>query len=149
MKKKAKKSATLNIRELSRETGADRASIAKWCAGITDADQAREIIRSKQKKKVEAHLDPVSGLPWSLAKEKEQALKLRRANEEEEKIQANEWMATETHHQIVSLLVNQLEQLAGRAKSQLGLNVDQALQLQKMIDEVRENAASQVEQGKE
>lgn len=144
-----KKSAKLNFRELARETGADRASIAKWCAGITDKDQALQIIRAKQKSTVEKNIDPVSGLPWSLAKEKEQALKLRRANEEEDKIQANEWMATETHHKIVSLLVNQLEQLAGKAKSQLGLSSDQALQLQQMIDEVRENAANQVEQAKE
>lgn len=141
MKKKQK----LNFRELARETGADRASIAKWCAGITERKEALQIIRSKKKEQSEKHLDPVSGLPWSLAKEKEQALKLRRLNEEEEKVRANEWMATATHHQVISVLVNQLEQLPGKAKSQLGLTSDQALQLQKMVDEVRTNAADQVD----
>lgn len=130
-------------------TGADRASIAKWCAGITDRDEAVEVIKAKLKEKTKKHLDPATGLPWALAKEREQALKLRRLNEEAEKTKGEVWMATSTHHKIVALLVNQLDQLAGRAKSQLGLDGSQATQLQKMVDEVRTNAANEVEEGKE
>jgi hypothetical protein len=146
-KKNSALKAGLSIRGLARETGADRASIKKWTAGITDKAEALRVIRERQKKKEgnEANVDPDTGLTWFQAKQKEEALKLRRLNETAENQKNETWMATATHHEIVSLIMNQLEQLPGKVASQFGLDARQSEVMRRLIDEVRASAAVEIE----
>jgi hypothetical protein len=144
-KEKAKRKG-LSIRELARKTGADRASIKKWIVGVKDEADAIKIIEERKRKApVETAIDPDSGLSWFQAKAKEDTLKQRRLNEVAEKVKSEEWMATATHHAMVTMIVGQLELLPGKAKSQLGLDARQSAELQRMIDEVRTNAAGEIE----
>lgn len=141
MKQKRKKPKILSIRELARRTGADRASIKKWIEGVTDEKEALRIIEERKRR-------PEEELSWFQQKAKEETIKLRRINEIAEKVKAEEWMATVTHHAIVTLIIGQLELLPGKARSQLGLDPRQTTELQRMIDEVRSNAARDIEVNK-
>ena len=136
----------------------DRLSLQRWIAreGIKpirtdgqkkyyDLEVIRGVVERNRKKKRMVICDPVTGLPWALVHEKEKALKLRNARELEEKRVKGEWMSVATHHEILSALVSQLEQIPGKLKSELGLTDSQTLALRKALDDARNNAADKTE----
>lgn len=139
--------AKLSIRALAKRTGADRASIAKWIDGITDEKQALAVIREHQgkTKRPAGAVDPKTGLTWFQAKLREDTLAKRRENTEKQREQDAKWMTVKDHHRILATLVDRLERLPGTLKSQLGLSDNQANQLRKALDDLRTEAADEVE----
>ena len=54
-------------------------------------------------------------------------------------------MFAEDHFKIIGAIASRLEQVPGKARSEIGLNESQSLAIRRMIDEARETAASEVE----
>lgn len=117
----------------------------KWTAGITD-DKEKIRVCEERRRSSATSSDAEASLSWFQQKAKEETLRLRRVNETEEAARNREWMATKTHHEIISLLMNQLEQLPGKAGSQLGLDARQVQLVQRLVDDVRLSAAQEIEE---
>lgn len=154
-----------NLSELSRLTGADRSAIKRWLDGAglkpvkTDGKTAYwsttaacAIIEPRARKgasrKAEPNIDPVTGLTWFQLLTKEKALASQRENEEAAAVQSEQWMEVEQHHKILSAVVSRLENIPGKARSELGLSDTQAVGLRRMLDEARTEAAAKVREMK-
>jgi len=120
----------------------DRASVPKWCGNCKTKEEAIAVCLERKKPAEE-------GLSWFQQKAKEETIRLRRLNEIEENTKNRSWVAMKTLQGIVSLIMNQLEQLPGRVGSQLGLDGRQVAAMQRLIDEVRLSAAKEIESGGE
>lgn len=160
------------INQIAEKTGADRLSVKRWLeaegikpARIERRDGENGEIRyfgpnalkfvSERKKKNKTRIsangatgiDPETGLTWHQAKLMEEAKELRRENLKAEKLLAEEWMEVSDLHKILSLIATRLEQIPGKARSELGLSDSQVLALRRMMDEAREVAAKDIEEG--
>lgn len=140
---------TPSLRALAKKTGSTERSIKKWLEleqPETEAD-AVAIIRKHQEagEAKGGEIDPETGLTWFQAKTKEEAIRIRRENEREEKLESKELMPSAEHLEVLVQLCQKLEQIPFKAKSELGLNDQQKKQLQRMIDEARKVAADSIE----
>jgi len=140
--KKRKQKRKFSFREVAKEAGVDRASVPKWCGNCKTKEEAIAVCLERKKPAEE-------GLSWFQQKAKEETIRLRRLNEIEENTKNRSWVAMKTLQGIVSLIMNQLEQLPGRVGSQLGLDGRQVAAMQRLIDEVRLSAAKEIESGGE
>jgi hypothetical protein len=134
----------LSIRTLAKKTGADRASIAKWIAGIDSEEEALATIREHQKNSKAGAIDPATGLTWFQAKLREDTLRQRRENQEADEVQAERWMLTSDHFRMVKALVDRIEAIPSKASSELGLTSPQAIGIRRMLDEARTAAGKQI-----
>lgn len=137
----------VNYRQLSRETGHDRASLAKWFDGRNPKtkQEALAIIDEREPKAAPDATDPASGLSWFQASQREDTLRKRRANEEQEAIQAKRWMLAEDVFAILRAAMNRIEQFTGKVKSEAGLTDTQAAVVQKNLDDYRNQLATDIE----
>ena len=137
----------INYRQLSSETGHDRASLAKWFAGRNpkSKEEAMAIIDEHDTKATPEATDSVSGLSWFQASMREDTLRKRRVNEEAEAIQQKLWMRTDDVLAMLRLIVSRLEQLPAVVKSEAGLSDAQALTMQRKIDDMRTQIADDIE----
>lgn len=160
----AKEGEGMTVNQLVEQSGSDQRSIKKWLkldsivplrkerlgqhdSDIYDRKQAFECIARHQRAKSGkgAEVDPETNLTWFQAKLREDVIKLRRENETEQGLADSTLMKTETHHLILRIMANALEQLPGKAKSELGLTAPQTTRLRKMLDETRSAAAAEVQ----
>jgi hypothetical protein len=156
----------VSVQDLADETGMEIHTVRKWLQleGVKpvrqrklgkrkvpyyELEKALEVIlphKGRAKDLAAGHLvDPETGLTWNQAKLREEARKLRRANERAEKLESRELMPTADHHAIVGAIVARVEQVPGKAQSELGLSPAQVEQLRRMLDEARESAAKEIE----
>jgi hypothetical protein len=129
----------LSIRRLAQQTGADRASIAKWIEGVTDEAQALIIIAEHQRK-----AKPGKRMSWFQRKAKEDARRLTRENEEAEAVQSKRWTKTDDVCAILRAVVARMEQWPCKVRSEGGLNDTQTAVLQKCLDDLRTQIASDI-----
>lgn len=110
-----------------------------------------ELHRRRREKSTEMHaanpnaIDPVTKLPWLVAKIREDAIEKRLRNQEEARRQSDEWIDAVSHREVVSAIVNRLEQFPGRMRSELGLTAEQEIGLRKGLDQIRCEAADEIE----
>lgn len=115
-----------------------------------DLEAALEAIKPHVKSKVvrnydpTANIDPESGLTWQQKKIKEEARSLEMENDRAAKLLSEEIMLTSDHHKILAAIVSRLEQVPGKAQSELGLNSPQIIGLRRMLDEARVSAAKAI-----
>lgn len=88
--------------------------------------------------------DAKTGLSWREAEIVERTRKLRIENEQSERALDKEWIRTERHLQILGLMIEALEHVPGKAKSELGLSDAQSKEIRRMIDEARHSAAEKM-----
>jgi hypothetical protein len=129
----------VNYRQLSRETGHDRASLARWFDGRNpkNKQEALAIIDEREPKAAPDATDPASGLSWFQSSQREDTLRKRRANEEATEVQAKRWVLAEDVFAVLRTLVIRLEQWPVKIKSEAGLNETQGAIAQKLLDEIR------------
>ncbi len=165
MKRQGKASnAGASINELAKLTGRCPRFIIKrldqeGLAPISEEDKGGKSFRLWDKKKAikaledkpaarsgkrGSNIDPKTGLTWSQLRTREQALQIQRKNQRAEKLDSEELMPTAMHHQVLSIISSQLEQLPSKARSELGLNDVQAKALTRMVDEARSQAAVKI-----
>lgn len=149
--------------ELAAESGMEPHTIRKWLAaeGVEpveerahgkrgkfpyyDRDEAlAAILPHKGAKKSAVNED---GLSWHQAKLREEVLELQRENERAEKLEAKEIMLTADHLQILASIIKRVEQVPSKAQSELALSASQVAGLRRMLDEAREAAAKEIENG--
>lgn len=86
--------------------------------------------------------DPETGLSWRDAEVLERTRKLRIENKQSERALDDGWVTAEYHRKVITLIVEALEHIPGKAKSELGLSEPQTKELRRMLDEARHAAAS-------
>jgi hypothetical protein len=91
------------------------------------------------------NIDPDTGLTWAQARMREETLEKRMAREDEERRQSDEWIDAESHSEALASIVSRLEQLPGRFRSELGLSDAQEVALRRALDQIRNEAAEEVE----
>jgi hypothetical protein len=142
------KKKQLTLSGLALETGSTRQNIRKW---LTDEDLLKkgkitagthqaciDCIREHQRARSPQAIDPATGLTWTQSSKREETLLRRLEREVIERKSANEWLTAEYHLQILRNLVDRIELVPGRLKSQLGLNEAQKQAIQKTLDDIRE-----------
>lgn len=154
-------------KSIAAATGASRRSVTKWLeeAGLKPTDAgATELCQLKHKKKdVQSppsdltqpdlpvgevgNIDPDSGLTWFKLEQREKAIKLARENRLALKLEEQTYMEVSDHHQILGVIGERLNQMAQRAKSELGLSESQSKRLERLIDEARSSAAEEIKEG--
>jgi hypothetical protein len=82
---------------------------------------------------------------WAHAKLKQETIKLEMENEQKRKLAEKEIMLTEDHYRQVSAIINRIEQVPGKARSELGLSDAHVTGLRRMLDECRNAAAEEIE----
>ena len=82
--------------------------------------------------------------PMFALKQQQEYRKLKRENDIEDRKLSEEWLTWEDHRKVLSTLVNRLEQVPGKARSEAGLSDAQTAIVQRMIDEARSDAARDV-----
>lgn len=150
------------IHVLVGETGVSRQSLSKWLlqdgiapvsykgkSGLYDPEKVNECVAKHRNGSANGEsdpekIDPKTGLSWFQAKLREDTIRLRRENEEEEALKSERWMSTDKHHEILRILCTKIEQLPGKMKSELGLTAQQSERARQMLDEARQLAAGQV-----
>jgi hypothetical protein len=158
----------VTINQLATETGSDQRSIKKWLNGeglepighqklgqhesaLFQKEAALEIIARHQAKNSDGNednkVDPDTGLTWFQAYLREQTLERRRKNEIAEKVKDEEFMRAEDVKQVFAVLMNGLDQLPGKLKSELGLTTAQKTRVQTIVDEARKSAAKRIMKG--
>jgi len=132
------------------QVGCTRESVAKWLheAGLTpESEGAVELCKQRHKKKDEPdpnQIDPSSGLTWYKLEQKEKALKLVADRVKKERLESREYIQTSEVLKIFSVLCSKLEQVPGKAKSELSLSEEQKVRIQKMFDDARQDAAKEI-----
>jgi hypothetical protein len=141
-----------NVHRLFQKTGAQMRYIQRWLteAGVSTSDESAciRVIKEHQNKSRNGALkkngeinpneiDKATGLPWSRALVQEKAISERLDNERKARELSEAFMPTERHFLLLKSLCTKLDQAPAKAKSQLGLNDEQAKGLQKMIDDLR------------
>jgi hypothetical protein len=101
---------------------------------------------AKKNGAVASNFDPVTGLTWAQADMREEALAKRRENEIQDKKKSGEWMEVATHHAILASVIEKLESLPGKARSEAGLSDRQMEIIRRLHDEARSSAALEVEE---
>jgi hypothetical protein len=155
--------------EIAAAAGCDRASVVKWLAleGVKPVriekngkrkpfkfygPDALEVVKShckqvaKKNGAVASNFDPETGLTWAQAEMREEALAKRRENEIQDKKKSGEWMEVETHHAILAAVIEKLDSLPGKARSEAGLSDRQMEIIRRLHDEARSSAALEVEE---
>jgi predicted transcriptional regulator len=154
------------VQDLAEETGMEIHTVRKWLQ-VEGLKPIRERTLGKRKvpyydkaaalkvilphkgkpknKDAAAGVDPETGLSWHQAKLREEARKLRRANTRAEKLESEELMLTVDHQAILAAVISRIEQVPGKAQSEIGLTGGQVVQLRRMLDEARESAAKEIE----
>jgi hypothetical protein len=136
-----------SIRAIAKQSGADRSTVAKLIAGITDEQEALALVtewKEARDAKGGADTDPETGLSWFKAKLREDTLTKRRENEIAEKKASGEWVSAQEIGKNIRLLMDMLERLPEKAQSEAGLNGPQTLVITRLIDEARKEAAEVV-----
>lgn len=87
-------------------------------------------------------IDAETGLDWREAEVVERTRKLRIENKQSERALDDGWVTAEYHQKVISLIIEALEHVPGKAKSELGLTAAQETILRRMLDEARHAAAS-------
>jgi len=136
-----------SISELFELTGADRRFIKKWLkeagVGLDNKNRCIEVIqehqRSGKQQKAGSAVDPATGLTYAQANVAEQMRQRRLENNEREMEMSKEWMKTEEHCQILKGLCTALDNVASKAKSQLGLTEEQRIGVQRILDDARKD----------
>lgn len=155
----------LTVNELAKKTGADREAVSRWLSAalepkqvkqfkdrqskLYDEKEATKIINANKRgprAKVDDgdEIDPITGLTWFKANLREDVLRKRAEREEAEATQKKTWILISEHHEILTAVVNRLEVMPGKARSELGLSESQAEGLRRMIDEIRKEASTEV-----
>ena len=160
-----------SLRELSRLTGATPRTVRKALEveGIVRVkgkfpEQALERIKPHLKHydgppaeeapaipsgETAANIDQASGLSYAQLLTREKALATQRANEEEEAIRQGKWMLATDVYDMFKMMADKMEQLPGRIRSDAGLNDIQAAVVQRLIDDIRNAMADQIEKRNE
>jgi len=144
---------------LYEETGCDRKNIRKWLsdaglepdetkgtAKLYDHDKAIEIIsQHKKSEKSDCSVDPETGLSWFQADLMEKTLARRRERTIQEKKDRLELISASFYQDTLRLVMNRLEQIPSKAKSEYGLSDAQMVGIRRLIDEARQEAAKAIE----
>lgn len=157
----------ITLPELSRKLGCNYATARKWlnAEGVKpvrvegresgkgsfhyyDEEKATAAVKPhlKAQHNTVPSIDPETGLTWGQKKTMEEALKLEREREIADALKAKELMRVSDHQRILTGGISRLEQVPGKAQSELGLSGQQVLGLQRMLDEVRSSWAKDVGQ---
>ena len=144
---------------LARECRSDRESVKRW---LTDAghdalnldpalhDVYVAIIRQHQKESTAPGMPGAKagrtkdGLTWLEAVQKQDALRKERENKIADKVLKEEWVSASAHHQILANLTAKLETAPDKIKTELGLTIGQRDRIQKILDDLRFDAADEV-----
>ena len=148
----------LSIASLAQECGTARESVRKWLteAGYdvrnltaADHDACVQIIREHQRTSTAPGMPGgktgrnEEGLTWLEAVQQQDAIRKERENMIADKVLKEEWMSTSAHHQILSSLTSRLETAPDKIKTELGLTIAQRDRIQKVLDELRFDAAAE------
>ena len=87
------------------------------------------------------NIDKRTGLTWAQTLTKQKALATERDNEKKESIKNRTWMMVDDHMRIISAIVQKIEQLPGKARSELGLSDSQTSGLIRLLDAVRSESS--------
>ena len=161
-------SEPLTIIGLARLTGADRDAVSKWLAledlqpvkvvkrrgrdvrfydpekALPIIERHRRVLRAKDAPADKASKAAKGAKSWFALKQQQEYRKLKRENDIEDRKLSEEWLTWEDHRKVLSTLVNRLEQVPGKARSEAGLSDAQTAIVQRMIDEARSDAARDV-----
>jgi hypothetical protein len=149
----------VSLVSLYEETGCDRGNIRKWIsdaglepvetkgtAKLYNHDKAIAIIAQHKKgEKIDSNVDPETGLSWFQADLMEKTLSRRRERILQEKKDRLELIPASFHQDALRLVMNRLEQIPGKAKSEQGISDAQMVGLRRLIDDVRVEAAKALE----
>jgi hypothetical protein len=151
----------ISILGLAKKTGADRATVRKWL----DIEGVKPLVRKAKKKlynekealaalkphllpkgsrSTQPNIDPKTGLTWNQKLLKEKAREVEMENDRKAKLLSDEIMLTTDHHRILAAVISRVEQVPGKAQSELGLNGAQVLGLRRMLDEARVTSAKEI-----
>lgn len=152
----------VSIQSLYAKTGCDPKNIRRWFieAGLEPAEvkgksklfdekKGLKIISQHKKgsrEESDSEVDPETGLTWFKAKLMEDTLTKRRERKLQEAIDAKDYILTTLHHDVLRAVINRLEQIPGKAKSELGLTDAQTVGIRRMIDEARQESAKEIKE---
>jgi DNA-binding transcriptional MerR regulator len=91
------------------------------------------------------NIEADTGLTYAQALMKERAIKERRENEEAEAVQSKRWFPTDKMLEMFAAIVNRMEQLPGKVRSEAGLSETQMAVVQAKVDDTRRQIASDLE----
>lgn len=151
----------ITINAASEKFGCEQRSLKKWIAadGIKptrtegrrkfyDEAELKQCVylhkQSSSHRSLKENIDPETGLTWSQRKSMEEAKALARENRRADMADSREWMRTEDHFRILRALLDRLEQLPGKCKSEFGLSLAQENGLRKTLDQIRSEARDEV-----
>lgn len=97
------------------------------------------------KRKTKSGIDPSNGLPWGQSLMKEKTIQLVLENENELRKLSDKWILASVCQEMLSAGIQRLEQVPGKIKSEIGLREDQITIIRRMLDEVRQEWAIEVE----
>jgi 3-methyladenine DNA glycosylase/8-oxoguanine DNA glycosylase len=83
------------------------------------------------------------GLTWLEAVQKQDARRKKRENDIADKVLKEEWVSASAHHQILANLTAKMETAPDKIKTELGLTIAQRDRIQKILDELRFDAAAE------
>lgn len=158
--------APLTFYSLAKETGRDQAGIKKWLIAahmwydgeflVPRATCVEEINRHTRHRDNEAwekiaeegkvEVDDRTGMQWKDALDREKTLELRRLNRIAEKTETGDYMPTATHLERTRAIIDRIEQIHDRAKSELALTDLQSSKLLRLLDDCREEAVKEITQ---
>ena len=147
-----------SVAALVRECGSDRFSVNRWLKAegydplnlapafhddyvrIIKEHQAASTAPGMPGKKAGRDKD---GLTWLEAVQKQDARRKKRENDIADKVLKEEWLSASAHYQILSNLTAKLETAPDKIKTELGLTIGQRDRIQKILDELRFDAAAE------
>lgn len=148
---------------LSRKLGCDYNCLRKWLKlesvkpvrtqgswSFYDEGEATAAVRphlAKSKKRetdADKNIDPETGLTWSQAKMREQAIAQRLENAKEERKLSEEWGLIADFERLLKSLTDRIEQLPGKVRGEAGLTEAQAKIVQRECDAMRTDAAAEI-----